>query len=87
LARSGPREIFKVKDDQVAVAHPKDCPICAQGGKVGEGADELEFEPGAFIFSFETDGSITALRALKEAMKLLRARFEGFEKVKAAPMA
>ncbi|HEX9708794.1 MAG TPA: DNA-directed RNA polymerase subunit D [Candidatus Thermoplasmatota archaeon] len=85
LAKSCPRDLLQVQDGKVTIPKPEDCPACGACVEAGEGAVDLDFEQGSYVFFFETDGSITALRALKEAMKALRARFEGFEKVSPVP--
>lgn len=81
LARSCPRDLLQVQDGKVTLPKPSDCPACGACVEAGEGTVDLGFEQGSYVFFFETDGSITALRALKEATKLLRARFEGFDQV------
>jgi NAD-dependent dihydropyrimidine dehydrogenase PreA subunit len=76
LAKSCPRNLLRVQDGKVTLPQPADCPACGACVDAGEGAVDLGFEAGSYVFFFETDGSISALRALKEAMKLLRGRFE-----------
>ncbi len=79
LAKSCPRNLLFVEGGKVVIPHPEDCPACMACVEAGEGAVDLEFEQGTFVFFFETDGSLTALRALKEALKIVRARFEGLD--------
>jgi len=77
LAKSCPRNLLFVEGSKVVIPHPEDCPACMACVEAGEGSVEVDFEPGAYVFFFETDGSLTALRALKEALKILRGRFAG----------
>jgi DNA-directed RNA polymerase subunit D len=77
LAKSCPRNLLFVEGSKVVIPHPEDCPACMACVEAGEGAVEVKFEHGSFVFFFETDGSLTALRALKEGLKILRGRFEG----------
>ncbi len=76
IAKSCPRNLLFVEGSKVVIPHPEDCPACMGCVEAGEGSVEVDFEPNSFVFFFETDGSLTALRALKEALKILRARFE-----------
>lgn len=76
LAKSCPRDLLFVEGGKVVIPHPEECPACMACVEAGEGSVDLEFEPGAYVFFFETDGSLTALRALKEALKILRGRFD-----------
>lgn len=78
LAKSCPRDLLKVQDGKVTIPAPEDCPACGACVEAGEGAVDLDLEPHNFVFFFETDGSLTALRALKEAAKILQGRFDGF---------
>ncbi len=79
LAKSCPRNLLFVEGSKVVIPHPEECPACMACVEAGEGSVEVDFEPNAFVFFFETDGSLTALRALKEALKILRGRFAGLE--------
>lgn len=77
LAKSCPRDLLFVEGGKVVIPHPEECPACMACVEAGEGSVDVQFELGAYVFFYETDGSLTALRALKEALKILRRRFEG----------
>jgi len=79
LAKTCPRNLLFVEGGKVVIPHPEDCPACMACVEAGEGAVDLEFEKDAFVFFFETDGSLSALRALKEALTILRGRFEALD--------
>ena len=77
LAKSCPRNLLQVQSGKVTIPHPEDCPACGACVDAGEGSVDLTFEPGSFVFFFETDGSISALRAMREALGTLKGRFDG----------
>ena len=77
LAKSCPRNLLQVQSGKVTIPHPEDCPACGACVDAGEGSVDLTFEPGSFVFFFETDGSISALRAMREALGILKGRFDG----------
>ena len=79
LAKSCPRNLLFVEGSKVVIPHPEDCPACMACVEAGEGAVDVKFQHGNFVFFFETDGSLTALRALREGLKILRGRFEGLD--------
>ncbi|MBR2254677.1 MAG: hypothetical protein IJ856_02500 [Candidatus Methanomethylophilaceae archaeon] len=68
-----PKKVFAVKDGKLAVVDEKACDLCRactehlseKGGIVVEGDDTT------FMFTFETDGSLTARQALDKAVEIL----------------
>lgn len=83
-AASCPRGVLGVEKDKVVVKDIEQCDLCmnclenceAKDGS-GEPSIEVNGREDKYIFTFETDGSITAKAALTYALNLLSGKFEG----------
>ncbi|MFW3145915.1 MAG: DNA-directed RNA polymerase subunit D [Thermoplasmatota archaeon] len=82
-AASCPRGVLAVEKGKVVVKELENCNLCMNCIDVCESSDgsgnpsiSVKGRDDKFIFTFETDGSITAKAALKYALNLLAERFE-----------
>lgn len=81
--QSCPRNVFAIEKGKVVVKNLENCDLCmncvenceSSDGR-GEPAVEVEEETNKYIFTFETDGSITAKDALVYALTTLENRYE-----------
>lgn len=71
-----PKKVFEEVDGKVVVKNPENCSLCNACVEACPEAVKVEGDPTKFIFSFETDGSLTAEETLKYALKHLSERFE-----------
>ena len=60
-----------------ASAHVTWCDACLEG--VEKAGVPVKYDETRFVFSFETDGSLTARQALLKALSILKGRVETFE--------
>ncbi len=77
-----PRKVFDEVDGRPVPARPLDCTLC---NTCAEECDQQAItvcsDPRNFVFSFETDGSMTSAKALELALKSLEAGFEEFARM------
>jgi len=80
---SCPKGVFAVKKGKVVVENPENCDLCMNCIDHCEAKDgshvpavEVKSRDDKFIFTFETDGSITARNVLLYALDQLSNRFE-----------
>jgi DNA-directed RNA polymerase subunit D len=74
-----PAHILKIDKKKVVVEDSKKCMLCDSCvEECTEGAIKVHGEPTKFIFSFETDGAVPALRALQYALKFVEDEFTEF---------
>ncbi|WP_400203607.1 DNA-directed RNA polymerase subunit D [Candidatus Methanomassiliicoccus intestinalis] len=74
-----PRGVLAKEDGIVKVVDLESCILCKSCFEVCElNAIKLSGSDSKFIFEFETDGSLSALDTLKEALKILTQKFEEF---------
>ncbi len=72
-----PENVFEEMDGKVIVKNPENCSLCNTCVEECPEAIKVEGDQTKFIFSFETDGSLSAEETLKYALQLLADRFEG----------
>ena len=74
-----PKGVFAREGDTVKVVDEKACDLCKACVEVCEtGAVSVKGDENEFIFEFETDGSMTAQKALEKGLEILENRFEEF---------
>ena len=67
-----PRNVFAIENGKLTVIDAMNCSLCnACTQDVSEGAIKISSDDTAFIFKYETDGSITARQALDKAVEIL----------------
>ena len=72
-----PRNVFSEEENKIAVKNIENCSLCMECIKVcEENALEINEKTGKFMFYFEVDGSLPPAVVLKEALKILRTKFE-----------
>jgi len=79
IAGSCPRKVFDIDGKNLVAARPMDCILCnscveKDGGK----SVSVKGDDKNFIFTFETDGSLTAEKALRKAADLLSEKTKAF---------
>lgn len=78
-AEKCPRGVLKLDKKKAVVENLRACNLCNTCVEVCEyRAITVKGDETRFIFSFETDGSVPAMRALTYALKLLEERFTEF---------
>ncbi len=76
-----PRGILASKRGKVVVKNIEECNLCKSCSEVcGKNAIKVSGNPNKIIFQFETDGSLTARRALVETLKILYKKYDELEK-------
>jgi len=74
-----PRKVFGKNGNKVVVIDEDDCMLCRACEKVCKTkAVTVEGDKTKFVFTFETDGSLTAAQTLESALRILEAKFEDF---------
>jgi DNA-directed RNA polymerase subunit D len=74
-----PRDVFVEGDKKIEVAEPEECTLCGSCVESCEtGAVTVKGNDTKFIMTFETDGSVSAQRALQYALELLTKKAEEF---------
>jgi len=74
-----PRDVLVEGDKKIEVAAPEACTLCMSCTEECEpGAITVKGDPTKFVLTFETDGSVSAQRALQYALDLLKEKAEGF---------
>jgi len=80
-----PRKVFGMNGNKVVVVDENDCMLCRACEKVCKtNAVTVEGDKTKFVFTFETDGSLTAAQTLESALKILEAKFEEFREAVSA---
>jgi DNA-directed RNA polymerase subunit D len=75
-----PRKVFAVDQGKVKVAKEDACMLCYECiDDCKSGAITVEGDDTRFVFTFETDGSLTAPRTLEIALSILEKKFEDFK--------
>lgn len=75
-----PRDVLDVKKGKAVVKNLENCNLCKTCQEVcTRNAITVQGDPSRIIFQFETDGALTARRALTEAMKILQAHYRELE--------
>ena len=70
-----PKKVFEKINGKVVVKNPENCNLCGACVKECEGVT-VKGDPTKFILRYETDGSMSAEKALKKALKILEKEFE-----------
>ncbi len=77
-----PRDILEIKRKKLVVKEEKDCILCrACVEACAKDAISVEGDEKRIILQYETDLSLTAKDALKEALKVLHQKYDELEKV------
>lgn len=66
-----PRHVFGEKNGKLAVVNPLECSLCETCKEATNGAVEVKGDDTNFLFTFETDGSLTAEQVLDKAVEIL----------------
>lgn len=67
-----PKDVFDLENGKLVVSRPRDCIMCMTCTEITEpGTIVVEGDEKNIIFTFETDGSLTAEQALDKALDLL----------------
>jgi DNA-directed RNA polymerase subunit D len=75
-----PRKVFSKEGDTVKIMDEEACMLCMACVKqCHTKAVSVEADKTKFIFTFETDGSLTAKQTLSKALELLEQKFENFK--------
>jgi DNA-directed RNA polymerase subunit D len=73
-----PRNILAIKKGKVVVQNLENCSLCKTCAEIcGQDAISVSGDPTRIIFQFETDGALTARRALQEALTILHDAYDG----------
>lgn len=74
-----PRHVLDIVDGKLTVVDLESCILCKACVDVSDhGAIKVTGSDSKFIFEFETDGSLSAIVALKEGLRILHQKFEDF---------
>lgn len=77
-----PKGILVEKDGKLVVTDVEKCSLCKSCMEVCEpGAITVKGDQTKFLFSFETDGSLTAKEALVETAKILEGKYKEMKKL------
>ncbi|HIJ00091.1 MAG: DNA-directed polymerase subunit [Candidatus Methanomethylophilaceae archaeon] len=80
--KSCPRKVFDIVDGKPIVARILDCSICKTCAEdCDQNAITVTADPHNLLFSFETDGSLSAATTLKTALEILEEKFKKFEEM------
>lgn len=73
VAASCPRDVFSVNNKgELVVERPLDCMICKSCEEIDDGKSvKVEGDDTAFVFSFETDGSLSAETMIRKACEVI----------------
>jgi DNA-directed RNA polymerase subunit D len=67
-----PKKVFSVEKKKLKVKDAKECSLCRSCVEyAGEGAVQVEADDRNFMFTFETDGSMSAEKALSAAVSIM----------------
>jgi len=73
-----PVNILQVEDNKLKVTDPEKCLLCNSCTDLEPEGMKVSADSTKFIFTFETDGSLTAIKALSVAIGLLETKFAEF---------
>jgi len=73
-----PAKILQADGNKIKVTDPMKCTLCKSCSDLEPEAITISGDVTKYIFTFETDGSITALQALQYASKILSDKFVTF---------
>lgn len=77
--RRCPKKVLKKEGERIIAENIEECNLCRTCEDVCElDAIKVEGDDTKYIFHFETDGSMSAETALKEALKILENKFNDF---------
>jgi DNA-directed RNA polymerase subunit D len=80
-----PRKVFAKEGNKVKVAHEDACMLCYSCIKACKSkAITVEGDETKFVFTFETDGSLTAVDTLQIALGILEKKFDEFRELVSA---
>ncbi|UAL08025.1 MAG: DNA-directed RNA polymerase subunit D [Candidatus Methanogranum gryphiswaldense] len=66
-----PRHVFGEKNKKLVVVNPHACSLCDTCKEITNGAVHVKGDDKNFLFTFETDGSLTAKQVLEKAVEIL----------------
>ncbi len=69
-----PRGVFEERDGRLVTVNVNACSLCRACERVSNGAVSVGGDDRNFLFTFETDGSITPRQALVQATRILSTR-------------
>jgi DNA-directed RNA polymerase subunit D len=70
-----PVKILEAGDGEFRVTDIEKCTLCKLCEEVSEGRIKVRGDPNRFLFSFETDRSLTAKQVLLKGLEILREKF------------
>ncbi len=77
-----PRDILEIKRKKLSIKKIENCILCKSCMEAcKKDAIEVWGDENRIIMQYETDGSLTAKDALKEALKILHKKYEELEKI------
>jgi DNA-directed RNA polymerase subunit D len=80
-----PRKVFAMDQGKVKVVREDACMLCCECiEECKSGAISVVGDETKFVFTFETDGSLTAAQTLEIALGILERRFEDFKELVSA---
>lgn len=80
VAEMCPKNVFTVEGGKLKVVNGTECSLCMTCVEETEpGTIEVTADDRNFVFSFDTDGSMTAEQALSKALEILTQRAEGLK--------
>lgn len=75
-----PKNVLTLKDKKVEIKNIEECSLCKSCEEIcPSGAIKVKGDDSRFIFRFETDGSLTAKKALETALKIMEEKCSDFE--------
>lgn len=76
-----PRNILEIKRNKITVRNIEECILCKScSDSCKKGAINVRGDGSRIIMQYETDGSLTAEKALKEALKILQKKYDELKK-------
>jgi DNA-directed RNA polymerase subunit D len=73
-----PQNVYTLKGKNLEVSNPEECVLCRTCQDYAPNAIDIQADETKFIFTFETDGSVTTIDALKFSLNLLSEKFNEF---------
>ena len=79
VEESCPRKVFDVDGKNLVAARPMDCILCDSCVEIDGGKSvSVKGDDKNFVFTFETDGSLSAEKALRKAAELISEKTKAF---------
>jgi len=76
IAEMCPKNVFSAEGGKLKVVNASDCTLCMTcAEETGDGTIEVTADDRNFIFTFETDGSLTSEQALNKALSILGSEY------------